>query len=284
MNIRERVNELVTKYGQNDQRTDAWHSKRGEMLTASEIWKTVKDASPASRHEIVLSKLVPRDTGSGGGARALVWGTQFEPIAKQIYETLHGVKIVDTTCIPHPEHTFLGASPDGILVPEDPAHAMYGHLVEFKCPISREFDDTTDVPSAYVHQMQLQMACSGLDVCEYAEFKFKTMTYSEWISFVAPYKSVYIVLPDGTVKYKHYEDTRTFSEWKDAVLGEDTDMFQVQLVFWALTKHKFQTVHKDPEWMATHLPYFQETWERVQKHRAEGSLPEHPREKTTLVL
>jgi len=38
---------LLEKYGQDDQRTDAWHAKRGEMLTASEIHKACKDASPA---------------------------------------------------------------------------------------------------------------------------------------------------------------------------------------------------------------------------------------------
>ena len=282
--VEQQVKWLIETYGQNDQRTDAWHLKRGERLTASEIWKTVKDASPASRHEIILSKLLPRDTTASTGARALIWGTQFEPIAKKIYEDLHDVKIIDTTCIPHPEHSFLGASPDGILITEDVTDPMYGHLIEFKCPISRDFDDTTDVPSAYFHQMQLQMACAGLNVCEYAEFKFKMMPYSEWIGFIAPYKSVYVVLPNGDVCYKDCDDSRSFAEWKDAVLGEDVDMFETQLMFWALTKYKFQTVHKDPEWLATHLPTFQETWETIVKHRSEGTLPEHPREKTVLVL
>lgn len=273
---------LIDTYGQNDQRTAAWHAKRGEMLTASEIWKTVQDATPASRHELILSKLIPRDaSGPGCGARALVWGTQFEPIAKQIYESIHGVKIVDTTCIPHREHAFLGASPDGLLIAPD--HPMHGHLVEFKCPISRDFDDTTPVPSAYLHQMQLQMACAELNVCEYAEFKFKTMQYAEWEDTDAPYKSVYVVLEDGTVHYKDYSDGRTFAEWKDAVLP-DVDMFQAQLVFWALVKHRFQTVNKDPEWLATHLPHFRETWETIQTHRQNGTLPEHPREKVTLTL
>lgn len=277
------VNWLIEQYGHNDQRTDAWHAKRSEMLTASEIWKTVKDSSPASRHEIVLSKLVPRDSNSGGGARALVWGTQFEPIAKQIYEGLNGVSVVDTSCIPHPDHAFLGASPDGILVSKDVSHPLYGHLIEIKCPISRDFDDSTQVPSAYFHQMQLQMACSGLNVCEYAEFKFKAMPYSEWLTTDAEYKSVYVVLEDGTVKYKDISDARSFSDWKDDVLC-DVDMFQIQMVFWALTKYKIRTVDKDPEWLATNLPSFQETWSLVQKHRSEQSLPEHPREKTTLVL
>ena len=36
------VQELLQKYGHDDQRTQAWHTKRGEMLTASEIYKATK--------------------------------------------------------------------------------------------------------------------------------------------------------------------------------------------------------------------------------------------------
>jgi putative phage-type endonuclease len=284
MNIQERVQWLIENYGVNDQRTDAWHAKRGEMLTASEIYKTVKDATPAARHELMMSKLTPRDFTNGSGARALIWGTQFEPIAKSIYESIHTLKIIDTSCVKHPEHSFLGASPDGILVTDDTTDPRYGHLVEFKCPISRDFDDTTSVPSNYMHQMQLQMACTELDVCQYAEFKFRTMKYSEWVDTEAEYKGVYIVLEDGTVKYKT-DDTLTYQQWKEALLNEHMfDTFMIQTVFWVLTKYKFQTVDKDPVWMETHLPYFQKTWTEIQEHRSAGTFPSHPNEKTTLVL
>lgn len=283
--MQQRVQKLIDEYGINDQRTDAWHIKRGEMLTASEIWKTVKDATPASRRELIVSKLTPRDMTPGPGARALIWGTQFEPIAKSIYETLENVKIVDTSCVKHPQHSFLGASPDGILITEDPSNARYGHLVEFKCPISRDFDDSTGVPSAYMHQMQLQMECTGLDVCQYAEFKFRTMNYSEWMDTPAEYKSVFLVFEDGSVKYKDYNDPRSFVDWKEEVLKDFIfDPFMIQTVFWVLTKYKFQTVCKDPEWMETNLPYFQTTWEEIQAHRSAGTLPENPNEKATLVL
>lgn len=282
-NIHEKVTWLIETYGTNDQRTDAWHAKRGEMLTASEIYKTVSGATPAARRELMMSKLTPRDTTPGPGARALIWGTQFEPIAKAIYEALHpGVKIVDTSCIPHPNHVFLGASPDGILTCDDDRH---GQLVEFKCPISRDFDDTTPVPPNYIHQMQLQMACTELDVCQYAEFKFCVMKYSEWMDTEAEYKSVFIVLEDGTVMYKEHTDPREFVEWKDDVLKDrEIDPLTIQSVFWVLTKHRFQTVHKDPAWVETHLPYFEKTWEEIREHRSAGTFPEHPSEKTKLVL
>lgn len=286
MDLKTRVEMLLSKYGQNDQRTNAWHLKRGEMLTASEIWKTVKDATPAQRHEIIMSKLTPREDTNGPGARALIWGTQFEPIAKRIYENTHNVKIVDTSCVQHPDHTFLGASPDGVLLTDDVENVYYGNLIEIKCPISRDFDDTTNVPSHYMHQMQLQMECTKLDICQYAEFKFRTMQYGEWVTLdSSTTKGIFLVCEDGTVHYKPSNDSRDIGEWKDSIIPADTsDPFTTQIIFWALTKHKFQTVHKDPEWLATHLPSFQSSWSVIQKHKLEGTLPAHPQELTRLVL
>ena len=169
-----KINSLIQRFGHDDQRTAAWHLKRGEMLTASEIYKALPDASASSRHELIMSKLVPRPKTVGPGPRALVWGTRLESVAKEIYCSIQGdIKIVDTTCIPHPTVPFLGASPDGILVTPDVNDFRYGKLVEFKCPISREFSDTTPIPPAYYHQMQLQLECTELDECEYIEMGFK---------------------------------------------------------------------------------------------------------------
>lgn len=281
--MEEHIKWLIDTYGHDDQRTNAWHMKRGSMLTASEIYKTVKDATPAQRHELIIGKLTPREQGTQSTSRALMWGTRFEPIAKAIYEKLHGVKIVDTTCIPHPVHSFLGASPDGVLIHEDTSNPMYGRLVEFKCPISRVFDDTTPVPTTYYHQMQLQLECSQLNVCEYAEFQFKEMSYSEWMDTPAEYKSVYIVSEDGSVHYKDIADPRSVAEWRSTIVSED-DTQHWASVYWIIVKYRFQTVNKEDKWLESNLPYFQDTWSEVVKHREAGTLPEHPRDKSTLLL
>ena len=280
MELRERVDVLLATYGQNDQRTAAWHAKRGEMLTASEIYKTVKGSTPASRRELIMSKLVPRDAGGGGGARSLMWGTQFEPVAKQIYERMHSVRIADTTCVPHPVHSFLGASPDGLQLDND---ERFGRLVEFKCPISRDFDETTPVPDMYIHQMQLQMACTGMDACDYAEFKFKVVNYSEWMDTAAEHKSAFLAMADGTFHYRCSRSTTSVMDWKREIVGGmDADAFQ--LVWWVLLKSRFKSVDKDPTWLDANLEVFETTWKEVQDHRKNGTLPENPRDKTVLTL
>lgn len=281
--MEQKIKTLIEKYGHDDQRTSAWYSKRGEMLTASEIYKALPDASPALKHELIMSKLLPRPTNSGVGSKALAWGTRFEPIAKQIYCILQGnIRIEDTTCIPHPSVSFLGASPDGIILTDDPEDFRYGKLVEFKCPISRIFSDTTPVPPSYYHQMQLQMECTELDECEYIEMGFKEATYTVWMDSVAEYKSFYAVHRDGIqVKYKELNDTRSVSEWRKDELNNSDEW---DMLYWYLSHWRSITVEHDRTWLDKNLESMKEIWEIVKEHRQNGTFPEHPKEKKTLTV
>jgi putative phage-type endonuclease len=284
MELQSKVNQIIEQYGQDDQRTEAWHAKRGSMLTASEIYKALPDATPAQKHELMMSKLIPRVRTEGPGPRALVWGTRFEPIAKDIYCKLSGIKmrIVDTTCIPHPTVSFLGASPDGIIITEDVTHERYGRLVEFKCPISRTFTDDTPVPMPYYHQMQLQMECTGLSLCEYIEFQFKMLSYSEWINAKSEYKGFYAVDDaDMIVKYRDLDDGRSPAEWRSEILETSDDW---NLVYWTLDKHRMKLVNHETDWLEKNLSSMTAVWDSISLHRANGTTPEHPKEKTTLTL
>jgi putative phage-type endonuclease len=281
MDLQVKIDKLIELYGQNDQRTDAWHMKRGEMLTASEIYKALLDATIAQKHEIMVSKLTPRPRTEGPGPRALVWGTRFEPIAKEIYCKLSDfpMEIVDTTCIPHPTVSFLGASPDGIIRTDG---LRNGRLVEFKCPISRTFSDDTEVPKAYYHQMQLQMECTGLNICEYIEFQFRTPSYSEWMDSKAEFKGFYAVTDDDLhVKYRDLMDTRDPATWRAEVLKTGDDW---NLIYWTLEKYRMKVVEHESDWLDKNLPSITEVWNTILEHRKNGSLPEHPKEKTTLTL
>lgn len=282
--MQSKIESLLERYGANDQRTDAWHAKRSTMLTASEIWKGLKDASPAARHELVMSKLVPRVYSEGAGARALVWGTRFEPVAKSIYCKLQGnIEIVDTTCVPHPKCNFLGASPDGIIITKDVEDFRYGKLVEFKCPISRIFSSETPVPIAYYHQMQLQMECTELDECEYIEMGFKDMSYSPWMDSTAEFKSFFAVSDDDKeVLYKDIDDKRDVPTWRREVLKEDGDRWNI--IYWVLNLWRAKTIEHDKNWLSDNIGSLQSVWDEVTTHRLACTLPSNPKEKTTLTL
>jgi putative phage-type endonuclease len=272
------VDGLIARYGKNDQRTAEWHQKRGEMLTASEIYKACVDSTPAMKHEIVVSKLVPRSS-EGSGSRSLVWGTRFEQIAKDIYCFQNpGINIVDTTCIPHPEYSFLGASPDGILRCSDTTHPLHNRLIEIKCPISRVVDGTVSTP--YMCQMQLQMECTRISKCEFVEMKFKELTYTEWVDSKAQYKSFFAVTDTGVVTYKHFTDTRAVPEWRLANFDEDDH----RLFYWELTSVNQQTIDHDQNWLTKNIDSFKATWELVLQHRASGTLPQKPSEAAVLIL
>jgi hypothetical protein len=157
------------------------------------------------------------------------------------------------SCVQHPVHSFLGASPDGLIVPNDNDPKRYGRLVEFKCPISRK--PTEEIPAGYVHQMQMQMECTGIDECEYVEFRFRQVNYSEWKAFAGP-KGVFHVYEDGRVEY----DT-------DPV-GED-----YQTITWILASTEEKFVPRDPTWMSRHLEGLRSFWDEVLEHRKNGTLP-----------
>ena len=248
---------------------------------ASEIYKGLPDATPAQRHELIMSKLQPRQLGNTVPVRALLWGTQFEPIAKEIYcELQHKISIADTTCVPHPTVPFLGASPDGIILSEDDRH---GKLVEFKCPISREFTENTPVPSTYFHQMQLQMECTGLDECEYIEMQFKELSYTKYLECKAPYKSFFAVHETtGEVLYKDFRSPDDYVTWKEKVLGENWDQYET--VYWMLNNWRSLTVKKQKDWLNLYLPSLTQVWAEIEEYRKTGTFPQAPKEKAVLVI
>jgi len=70
---------------------------------------------------------------------------------------------------PHINHSFIGASPDGINV--DPKSDRYGRMIEIKNIVNR---DITDKPKEeYWIQMQVQMETCDLDECDFIETRFK---------------------------------------------------------------------------------------------------------------
>jgi hypothetical protein len=174
-------------------------------------------------------------------------------VAKRIYEERTRCAITDVSCVQHPVYPFLGASPDGLIVPLDDDPRRYGRLIEFKCPISRPMKD--EIPPGYVHQMQLQMECTGIDECEYVEFRFRQVSFTEWTRSKET-KGCFAVYDSGAVVY-----------------DQEIDAEDCQMVYWILQSIKQDFVKKDPAWLSTHLPAFRAFWEEVLDHRKTGTRP-----------
>lgn len=271
--VRDRcVRRTIRIYGMNDQRTSAWHAKRGEMVTASEVSGVF--AGGETRRALVIRKLEPPQPAGNHPIPALIWGTRFEPIAKAMYEAETQCRIVDVSCVQHPVHTFLGASPDGIIFPHDSTDVRRrGRLVEFKCPISRPPSD--GIPDAYIHQMQMQMECTGIDECEYVEFRFKQVFSSEWLGLTCT-KGVFAVFDDHTVEYKPTD--MGLPEWVSSVTDREP-----QYIYWRLLSTKKDFLPKDKTWLPHYLPALREFWDEVLLHRAAGTTPPPPPSKVPIL-
>jgi len=261
---------LIEKYGHGEQRTAEWFSTRSNRITASECTKAFSTATFSQRKELIESKLISKPQGNSQ-PYACVWGTHFEPIAKQIYQEEHGIsKIQDLACVIHPEHTFLGASPDGLILDGD----MRGYLLELKCPISRSFEEGSEIPTEYYHQMQMQMECTGLEKCVYLETKFKHVSYSEW--------------SDSSKRKGCYAERGNEIQYCQGNVEEWTSQLDDRLSwtvrYWILEKTRSCIIPKDPEWLNNHILEFQQTWNEVLEHRKNGTLPLDKKVTSTLIL
>ena len=262
---RRSVYRVLRDFGVADQRSDSWHLRRSEMITASEVTKAFKTATPSGRKELLMRKLDGPKQTQGGTMTACLWGTQFEPIAKEIYGDIQGgAEIVDTTCVVHPVHKFIGASPDGIVLMKDTMDARWGKLVEFKCPISRPFTQTSPIPNDYFHQMQMQMECCNIDECDYVEMQFKTCGKTEWLASASPYKGVFAVYDTGILDYKPKE--MDFAVWRKTLEGDE-----MRVVYWTLNNIRIENVLRDPKWLPTYLPDLLAFWDIVAECRADPS-------------
>ena len=154
-----------------EQQTEEWFAARAGKVTASrvvDLMAKTKSGYSASRDNYLAQLIVERFTGGKAESftsAAMQWGNEQEPFARAAYEVRKGVFVDEVGFVPHPSIKDAGASPDG-LVGDD-------GLVEIKCPNTATMIDTLingTVPNKYYVQMQMQMACTERQWCDYAVF------------------------------------------------------------------------------------------------------------------
>ncbi len=189
----------LTAAPQTAQKSAAWHAEAREMLSGHEFGALCV-GSPAERAGVVQKKCAPlavravaapaADDVEAGAAEQIVflsgenglsafkWGWRYEPVARQLFETLvAGAPVYDGLGrVKHATLPRLGASPDG-LITEGP---RAGRLLEIKCPISRIIDGK--IPIRYYCQMQLQAEVCDVDAVDYVEVQFAVLTSPEQLA------------------------------------------------------------------------------------------------------
>jgi len=66
-------------------------------------------------------------------------GILYEMVSVMVYEKKYNTRVADFGCIQHINHSFIGASPDGINV--DPKSDRYGRMIEIKNIVNRDITD-----------------------------------------------------------------------------------------------------------------------------------------------
>ena len=154
-----------------EQGTQEWFSARAGKVTASRIsdlMARTKTGYSSSRENYMAQLIVEKFTGGASESftsTAMQWGTEQEPFARAAYEARQSVFVDEVGFIPHPSIEGAGASPDGLV--EDDG------LVEIKCPNTSTMINTIineTVPAKYFAQMQMQIACTQRQWCDYAVF------------------------------------------------------------------------------------------------------------------
>lgn len=155
------------------QRSPEWYKMRNDMVTAS----STADCIGESKHKNILTALLDK-LGYGEKFkenRFVYHGKKYEKIATMIYEHIYDAKVGEFGLIPHPEHTFVGASPDGICMTttmDGKFSDRVGRMLEIKCPPSRVIQtkgkiDDGICPHYYWVQVQQQLECCDLDECDF---------------------------------------------------------------------------------------------------------------------
>ena len=113
-----------------EQGTSAWLAQRDTMLTASDVAAAI-GTNPYQTSNSLFDKKThhpkaPKFTGSA----ATRWGHKYEDEARKLYEKKTGEFVYEFGVISHPEHTWIGGSPDGV--------TASGRLLEIKVCCERK--------------------------------------------------------------------------------------------------------------------------------------------------
>jgi exodeoxyribonuclease (lambda-induced) len=142
-----------------------WNDRLGKltgsrMAAAMNFLKSGKESSERKNLRIELvQERINNTFADKYMTMDMQWGIDQEAAAKEAFENLTGLIVMDVAFIDHPRIPFCGVSPDGFV--------SDGCLIEIKCPKTRthmEYIISQTIPEEYKPQMILQSACTGKDV------------------------------------------------------------------------------------------------------------------------
>jgi hypothetical protein len=156
------------------------------------------------KRQLAIERITGLPLPSGFKSKAMQKGNDDEPLAREHYEFVNDVDVVQVGFIFHPWLEHAGVSPDG-LVGDD-------GVLEIKCPNIEThlgYILTKKIPADYKHQINWGLAC----------------TDREWCDFVTFSKEMPINLRQITIKV--YRDDKAIKSLEEAALKFNEEVEQL---------------------------------------------------------
>ncbi len=142
-----------------EQRSEEWYKIRAKLITASDCGVILGYNTLSNTNKLMTTKLHNVRFENIYTKH----GQYYEPKAIEIFEKKCKKKVYEVGLLQHQKHTFLGASPDGIV--------SNHYLIEIKCPYTRRLSGAISLN--YFAQVQLQLEVANLEHCYFYECVFK---------------------------------------------------------------------------------------------------------------
>ena len=287
---RKRIEYLLNK-PQPAQLSPEWYTLRKNMFTASSDIGVISGDSYDHKRaktkeekdhliDILLLKKNGNDLKGFKGNDVTRWGQKYEEIVNKIYEVKTNTNVIEFGLIQHDDHSFIGASPDGI--------TDMGIMIEIKCPQMRKI--TGIVPRYYWSQVQVQLEVCDLDLCDFVEAVFTEFS-NEGELFedgICEFKGIIGEMykcdcfkdplvckcydnPDN--RHFIYPDIKKdFTKQRLEIKSLYERKFISTLkfkrhIYWGMKEYSSVRVERDHEWWSKNIPKISETWERVLYYR-----------------
>ena len=274
---------------QSEQCTPQWYTDRWNRLSGSNAWKAF--GSQAQVNSLIFEKCKPIEVEkfqSVNTESSLHHGKRFEPVSTQYYEYVYGAKVEEFGCVPHKEHSFLGASPDGIVVNEE--CPRYGRMLEIKNVTTRKING---IPKEdYWTQMQIQMEVCDLNECDFleteiytypgvAEFEadgtFQRSNDGKMKGVIAQYQV------DGKPYYEYAPfqcSQEEFDAWEEAICEKHANHTWISNIYYRIDTASCVLVLRNKRWMKAATDVLRDIWAQVLHDRENGYAHRQPKSKT----
>lgn len=138
------------------------------------------DSIPPFYYWELLSERVPKAVFTESELERMNIGTEREPHIRDLYCRHYDQQVVEGGILLHPDHHWIGGSPDGLVLAKKGTRAYeenYGNwpqplagCIEIKHATYKMRNETRDIPKYHMFQMQTMMEIAGLPWCDYVVY------------------------------------------------------------------------------------------------------------------